>query len=299
MNIRRLLWSLPAYLLALTASSKAQGQGDHPAQHPAQAGAMTGSVAGVVTALGPKGDTIRVANALIQLWKTDPATSAARDAACSAWSADTMTWTQAKEELESPSGMNLAGTPVGHDVDVLRTLMSLRGDTARSDANGAFTLNDVAFGAYTVDAEVYANKKFMQWSKDVGVIPKIRTRTELDGTSLAENQYCMAPAAADTGLIYNSDALDYPLKHDQPNIDMRAFPSLRNSIGTTRIAFVLSEKGIPEPKTVRVVEGTVTPVDARMFVANFRYSVPTVHGVPVRVNAELGLGTATAEVHRP
>lgn len=185
------LFGLSVCALVLTRPASGQGRrggGSSPGSRepttqlptaPARGGGVrTGSVTGRVTAQGPKGETIKAAKVLVQLWTTDGTTSAARDAACSAWLSDKTVWLQAKQEIESPSEMNLAGTPVGHDVELLHSLMALRRDTARTNSDGDFTFNKVPFGAYTVEAEVYANDKFVQWSKDVGVIPGAAARAD-------------------------------------------------------------------------------------------------------------------------
>lgn len=96
----------------------------------------SGTVSGQVTATGAHGETIDAGNVLVQLWSLDEATSAAREAACSARLADKSSWLQARQEVEYPSGMDLSGTPVGNDVALIRTLMGLRRDTVRSDAKG-------------------------------------------------------------------------------------------------------------------------------------------------------------------
>jgi hypothetical protein len=254
------------------------------------AGPALGSIAGTITALGPNGETIKAANVLVQLWTTDSATSAARDAACAAWSSDKLAWLQAKEEIDSPSGMNLSGTQTGRDVEVLRALMALRRDTARSDANGAFVLNSVPYGAYTVEAEVYANDKFVQWSKDAGVIPARQSRVELGAASLAENQYCSTSAApGDTARIYDTKDLDNPLKSlGRRRGAMDNMPHMAPGKSVT-IGFVVNENGFPDMKSVTVTtNGANVPLAAaETAVAAQRFAPPTVHGRPVRVRTAL------------
>ncbi|MDQ6737951.1 MAG: hypothetical protein M3Z30_09660, partial [Gemmatimonadota bacterium] len=123
-----------------------------PERHDPPQGMATrtsGTVTGQVTAKGANGETLNAANVLVQLWSLDEATSAARESACAAWLSDKSAWLQARQEVEYPSGMDLTGTPVGHDVSLIRSLMTLRRDTVRSDAKGNFSFNKVPFGAYT------------------------------------------------------------------------------------------------------------------------------------------------------
>ncbi len=251
----------------------------------------SGSVAGVVSANGPNNQTIKLANVLVQLWSTDERTAAARDAACAAWLSDKSVWLQAKQEFEYPSTMPLAGTPVGHDVDVLRTLMALRRDTVRTDADGGFTFQKVPFGAYTVEAEAVANDKFVQWAKDVGVIPALPARVDLGAESVVENQYCSLSApAAGVEQIYETGSLDRPLLlMSHRNVDISETPSLRNSSRPIKISFVVGEDGIPDLSSVRVTQGGLPDDEARKLVAANTYAPPTVHGKSVKARTELGL----------
>jgi hypothetical protein len=254
-------------------------------------GGKSGSVAGVVSARDPNNQTIKVANVLVQLWGTDERTAAARDAACAAWLSDKSVWLEAKQEFEYPSAMPLAGTPVGHDVDILRALMALRRDTVRTDADGGFTFQKVAFGAYTVEAEAVTNDKFVQWAKDVGVIPAMPARVDLGAESVAENQYCALSApAAGAEQIYETGSLDRPLLlMSHRNVDISETPSLRASSRPIKISFVVGEDGIPDLTTVRVTQGSLPDDEAQKLVAANTYERPTVHGKSVKARTELGL----------
>jgi hypothetical protein len=247
-----------------------------------------------VTAAGAKGDTIRVANALVQLWTTDATTTALRDSACTAWLADKTVWLQAREELDAPSGMSIADTPLGRDVDLLHSLVAVRRDTVRTSADGSFTFRNVSVGAYTVEAEVFANDKFLQWSSDAGVIPREKVHVSLDPSVLAENQYCAASTAspsAQSTKIYDIKDLDRPLVP----IDARAFDPSDIPIvpeGSFVIDFVVDERGFPDLATTRVESASYafSAADARNVIANLRFEPPTVHGKRVRVLNKLAIG---------
>lgn len=251
------------------------------------AGSVTGSITGSVTAPGANGQTIKGANVLVTLWTTDVTTEAKRDSACAMWLANKTVWMQAKGEAESPSGVNWTGTAVGNDLTLLNSLLALRRDTVRSDANGVFTFASVPFGAYTVEAETFANNKFLQWNKDAPVIPGRKTRLDLDATTLAENQYCPIPdAGAGSDQTYNMSDLDAPLKVLSGAVD--ASPSAAQN-GTVTIDFIVDASGVPDGSTVIVKSTTgaaVTADAARDIVSKLRYSKPTVKGNPVRVKVE-------------
>jgi hypothetical protein len=286
-------------------------QAQHAALRPARHLAG-GRIVGIVTAQDPHGVAIHAPNVLVELWTTDAATSAARDAACAAWVADKMSWTQAKGELESPSGMDLTGTPVGRDVDVLKSLMALRRDTTRTDANGEFTFENVPFGAYTVEAEAYANDKFMQWSADAAVIPNVTARVTLDGKVLSENQYCAATAAPDTtasgsptadaSRIYNEKDLDHPLHAASPSFADNRFAAVGALVpehsNDATIEYVVNQDGRPDPVSIKVTQGSVSASDAERAVATQQFDPPTVHGVPVKVHAVMHLGFAVVGIRR-
>lgn len=279
MPVRRLYSSLIACLCSATVSLAAPTL---------VSGQMTGgSVTGHVTAPGPNGETIKGANVLVQLWTTDANTEAKRDSACAMWLADKTIWMQAKGEAESPSGVNWTGTAVGNDLNLLNSLLALRRDTVRADANGVYTFASVPFGAYTVEAEMFANNRFLQWTKDAPVIPGRLTRVELDGSTLAENQYCPISAGSASGdQVYNSRDLDTPLKIVSGAMDVS--PSATQN-GTVTIDFVVDGNGVPDQSTVTVKETTGAPVtvdDARTIVSKLRYSQPMVKGKAVRANAE-------------
>ncbi|MFI5239840.1 MAG: hypothetical protein ACHQQP_08515, partial [Gemmatimonadales bacterium] len=112
---------------------------------PATLGGQTtgGSVSGHITASGANGATIKGANVLVTLWTTDATTEAKRDSACAMWLADKTIWMQAKGEAESPSGVNWTGTAVGNDLNMLNSLLALRRDTVRADAEGAYSFASV------------------------------------------------------------------------------------------------------------------------------------------------------------
>ncbi|MDQ2890264.1 MAG: hypothetical protein M3R65_06875 [Gemmatimonadota bacterium] len=293
----------PAIALPLSAQGR-RGGGTRPDQQPpdptrsavsGRSGSSPGTISGIVSAKGANGQTIGAANVLVQLWKTDGATSAARDAACSAWLADKDSWMQAKQEIEYPSAINLSGTPVGHDVDLLRTLMSLRRDTVRADANGAFTFTRIPFGAYTVEAEAVANDRFVQWTRDAAVIPIRATRVDLDASTFAENQYCtLVPVQPDTGKIYDAKELDselVPARNVSP--DMLTMPSFRTAASPIRIDFVVDENGAPIGESVRVVSGGIALEDAQKFVESMRYNIPAVHGRPVKARGRIDIRLET------
>ncbi|MEO7104077.1 MAG: energy transducer TonB [Gemmatimonadaceae bacterium] len=246
-----------------------------------------GSVTGSITAAGANGQVVKGANILVTLWTTDATTEAKRDSACAMWLADKTIWMQAKGEVESPSGVNWTGTAVGNDLTHLNSLLALRRDTVRSDANGEFIFASVPFGAYTVEAETFANNKFLQWSKDAPVIPGRKTRVDLDATTLTENQYCPLPdGGAGSGQAYNLSDLDAPLKLLSGAVN--ASPSAAQN-GTVTIDFVVDAKGVPDQSTVIVKSTTGTAVTAdaaRTIVSKLRYSTPTVKGNPVRVTVE-------------
>jgi hypothetical protein len=261
----------------------------------AQSTAMPGgSVSGVVTATGANGETINAANVLVQLWTTDVETDAKRDSACATWLADKTTWLQAKGEMDTPSGVSWTGTPIGRDLALLQSLMALRRDTVRADANGTFIFPSVPFGAYTIEAEMYANDKFLQWSKDAAVIPNTITRVTLDASTLAENQYCETSSAVGSasagssgaGRVYDAKDLDKPLTLTSGGANSTSSTS---DNGTVTIDFVVNASGAPDLQTVRVRQTTGGPIavdDARTIVSKLRYSAPMVKGVAVRANAE-------------
>lgn len=254
----------------------------------AQSAAMPpGNVSGVVTAKGANGEIIKGANVMVELWTTDAATEAKRDSACAMWLADKTIWLQAKGEAESPSGINWTGTAVGNDLALLNSLLALRRDTVHTDANGEFRFASVPFGAYTIEAEMYANNKFLQWSRDAAVIPNTTTHVQLDQSALAENQYCQVSAGNSGGdQAYNASDLDKPLTL----LSGAPAPSTAaNSSATVTIDFVVDANGIPDPQTVQVKHSTGAAVsvdDARNIVSKLRYSQPTVKGAAVRANVE-------------
>jgi len=266
-----------AGVAALCASAVARGQTSAP----------TGNVVGVVTASGANAQTIKAAHVLVQMWRVDARSSAVRDSACNAWLADKTAWLQATEELESPSGMSLAGTPAGQDVQILRSLYALRRDTVRSADDGTYTFTDVPPGAYTVVADTYAGDKFLQWNADVGVLPKFTTRADLGPASLAENQYCaLASEDSAPAKIYDPKDLDRPIKPiGPPDAAGNDFPVVRD--GSLVIAFVVNENGTPDLETVTIKSSTMpfSVADARNFVAKIRFTSPTVHGRPVKVRS--------------
>lgn len=265
----------------------------HPTIGSAQSAAITaGSVHGIVTATGTAGQTIYASNVLVQLWTTDAATEAKRDTACAMWTANKSIWMQAKGEAEAPSGINWTGTAVGNDLAVLNSLLALRRDTVRTNANGEYTFASVPFGAYTVEAETYANNKFLQWSMDVPVIPGRTTRIDLDPSTLLENQYCTvvakpAGAAPDTAKVYTVKDLDNPLRQlavPATRSDGAGAASPHQTAGQTAIEFVIDPQGVPEPQSVKVTSGNMDIALARTLAQNLRFSPPTVHGVPARVD---------------
>ncbi len=231
------------------------------------------------------------ANVLVQLWALDGNTSAARDAACAGWLADKTLWVQAKQEVEYPSEMNLSGTPVGNDVALLRTLMTLRRDTVRTDGNGAFSFNKVPFGAYTLEAEAVANDKFVQWTRDIAVIPIRPTSVDLGADTFGENQYCtLAAPASDTAKVYDAIELDRELIPIHPGtIDIATMPSFRSAALPIEIDFVIDEQGVPIEESVRVVTGSVAIADARTYVQGMKYSPPMRHGKPVKARGSIGV----------
>jgi hypothetical protein len=264
-----------AGVVALCASAVAGGQTSVP----------TGTVVGIVTASGANAQTIKAAHVLVQMWRVDPTSSAVRDSACNAWLADKVVWLQANEELESPSGMNLAGTQLGRDVEILHSLYALRRDTVRSADDGTYTFTDVPPGAYTVIADTYAGDKFLQWNAAVGVLPKFTTRADLGADIVAENQYCVLSNEDSTaGKIYELKDLDRLI---QPvgalGVGSQDYPVVHN--GRLEVAFVVNENGIPDLETVTVKSSnnSFTVAAARDFVGRMRFSVPTVHGRPVKV----------------
>jgi len=246
-----------------------------------------GTVTGTVTAVGANGQTIKAANVLISLWTTDATTEAKRDSACAMWIADKTVWMQAKSEAESPSGVNLAGTALGNDVAELNSLLALRRDTVRSDANGDFTFASLPFGAYTIEAETFANNKFLQWSKDVPVIPGRKTHVDLNASTLAENQYCPSPqGGAGSDQVYNARDLDAPLRILSGGVDASQSDAQN---GTVTIDFVVDANGVPDQSTVVVKSTTGASVAAdaaRTIVSSLRYSKPTVKGNAVRAEIE-------------
>lgn len=256
-----------------------------PAVARAQMPAST--VTGTVTAVGANGQTIKAANVLISLWTTDATTEAKRDSACAMWIADKTVWMQAKSEAESPSGVNLAGTALGNDVAELNSLLALRRDTVRSDANGDFTFASLPFGAYTIEAETFANNKFLQWSKDVPVIPGRKTHVDLNASTLAENQYCPSPqGGAGSDQVYNARDLDAPLRILSGGVDASQSDAQN---GTVTIDFVVDANGVPDQSTVVVKSTTGASVAAdaaRTIVSSLRYSKPTVKGNAVRAEIE-------------
>jgi hypothetical protein len=298
MHRRRLILAFWMSALGVTASLGAQGHRsgrdasgapDHREPPLRSQNGDPATLTGVVSGKGAHGDTIRLANVLVQLWSTDEQTEAARHAACGAWLSDKGVWLQAKQELEYPSDLALAGTPVGHDVDILRALLALRRDTVRTGANGGFTFQKVPFGAYTVEAEAVANDKFVQWTKDVGVIPAMPAQVDLGAESLVENQYCelsAAPVVAEQ--IYEAGSLDRPLvvaSHRSVNISET--PSLRSSSTPMRISFVVGHDGIPDPTSVHVTQGSLPDDEARKLVEAITYQPPTVQDKAVKVRTEL------------
>jgi hypothetical protein len=203
--------------------------------------------------------------------------------------------------------MDLTGTPVGRDVDVLKSLMALRRDTTRTNANGEFTFENVPFGAYTVEAEAYANDKFMQWSADAAVIPNVTARVTLDGKVLSENQYCAATAAPDTSKIYNENELDQPLEFARVANDA-APPFGRGAVVTTlssdadhsrdvTIEFVVARDGVPDPHSVKLTKGSISMSAAERLIDNMRFRPPTVQGVPVNARTSTSLVAMISEVH--
>ncbi|HWG32858.1 MAG TPA: carboxypeptidase-like regulatory domain-containing protein [Gemmatimonadaceae bacterium] len=257
-----------------------------------QTSAPTGSVVGVVTAGGANAQTIKAAHVLVQMWRADATSNAVRDSACNAWLADKVVWLQANEELESPSGMNLTGTQLGRDVEILHSLYALRRDTVRSADDGTYTFTDVPPGAYTVTADTYAGDKFLQWNADVGVLPKFTTHADLGAGIVAENQYCtLANAGPAPAEIYETKDLDRPITPiGPPDPSGNDFPVIRD--GSVAIAFVVDELGIPDLQTVTIKRSTIplSLADARNIVAKLRFTVPTVHGRPVKVRSGLGIG---------
>jgi|GEM_PF-1770292 len=253
----------------------------------ARAQMPAGTVTGTVTAVGANGQTIKAANVLISLWTTDATTEAKRDSACAMWIADKTVWMQAKSEAESPSGVNLAGTALGNDVAELNSLLALRRDTVRSDANGDFTFASLPFGAYTIEAETFANNKFLQWSKDVPVIPGRKTHVDLNAGTLAENQYCPSPqGGAGSDQVYNARDLDAPLRILSGGVDASQSDAQN---GTVTIDFVVDANGVPDQSTVVVKSTTGASVAAdaaRTIVSSLRYSKPTVKGNAVRAEIE-------------
>jgi hypothetical protein len=287
MSNRRIPLSLFARLLAAAAVSAG------PALLVAQsAGMPTGKVAGVVTATGADGTTIKAANVLVQLWTTDAATEAKRDSACAMWLANKTVWMQAKGEAESPSGVNWTGTAVGSDLQELNSLLALRRDTVRADANGEFTFASIPFGAYTVEAEMFANNKFLQWSKDAAVIPNTTTRVQLDASTLAENQYCAvsanpaagSPAAASSAgagaKVYEAKDLDKPVTVVSGGAE--SLPD--GSPNSVTLSFVVDATGAPMMRTIAVKSTSGAPVAdnvASGIVRNLRFTQPKVSGAAV------------------
>ncbi|MEO9225381.1 MAG: energy transducer TonB [Gemmatimonadaceae bacterium] len=247
----------------------------------AQAGMPAGTVNGVITAKGANGATVKGANVLVQLWTTDATTEAKRDTACAMWLANKTVWMQAKGEAESPSGVNWTGTAVGNDLQALNSLLALRRDTVRADANGEFSFASVPFGAYTIEAEMFANDKFLQWSKDAAVIPNTTTRVQLDASTLAENQYCPVSSGSSTSAngekVYELSDLDKPVAVVSGGAASLA-PSTPNSF---TLSVVVDPNGAPVMNTVTVKSTTGSPVtdrDAMGVVRNLKFSKPMVSG---------------------
>lgn len=279
MQNRRIPPSLFACLLAAAALPAG------PALAGAQSGLPAGAISGVVTAKGADGTTIKAANVLVQLWTTDATTEAKRDTACALWLANKTIWMQAKGEAESPSGINWTGTAVGNDLRTLNSLLALRRDTVRTDANGEFNFASVPFGAYTIEAEMFANNKFLQWSKDDAVIPNTTTRVQLDASTLAENQYCpmstspSAGGAAEDGAAKVYEAKDLDKRLTVVSGGAASLPaSAPNSV---TLSLVVDQSGAPVMRTVVVKSTAGAPVAedaARGLVQNLRFSQPTVSG---------------------
>jgi hypothetical protein len=171
--------------------------------------------------------------------------------------------------------------------------MALRRDTTHTDANGTYTFKSVPFGAYTVEAETFANDKFLQWSMDAPVLPGRATRIDLGPSTLAENQYCTVSSGADASgsagdaKVYDVKELDKPLTILSGGPDPSAATPAPNEAVT--ISFVVDATGKPELSTVSVKRNggnTMTVDDAKTLVAKLRYSVPMLKGVPVSARVE-------------
>jgi hypothetical protein len=278
MQNRRIPSSLVACLLAAASLPCL------PALAAAQAGAPTGTISGVVTAKGANGEDIKGANVLVQLWTTDAATEAKRDTACALWLANKTVWMQAKGEAESPSGINWNGTAVGNDLTALNSLLALRRDTVRTNANGEFTFTSVPFGAYTIEAEMFANDKFLQWSKDAAVIPNTTMKVQLDASTLAENQYCPISssdaAAAGGAKVYEVAELDKPVTV----VSGGAESLVAGAPNSFTLSVVVGPDGAPVMRSVTVKSTTgasVSDRDAMGVVRDLRFSKPTAGGKPV------------------
>ncbi|MDQ6737497.1 MAG: hypothetical protein M3Z30_07335, partial [Gemmatimonadota bacterium] len=131
--------------------------------------------------------------------------------------------------------------------------------------------------------------KFVQWSKDVAVIPVMPAVVALDARTLLENQYCnTVTPAADTAVAQAGD-LDSPLRQLSAGADMALLPSFRAASGDIAMTVVVGADGLPELPTLRVTKGTVSPLDAQAYVASLRFAPPMVHGKPVRALAQVGI----------
>jgi hypothetical protein len=285
-----------AAALALTTSLAMPLASSAQATTPMDPGRIIGKISG--TRFGA--DTIVGANVLVNLWRIDPITTAQRDSACNLWRMDRDAWMRARGEVHSPSGVPIAQPAINTDVRLLSSLLASRVDTVRTDADGQFTFDRVPFGAYLVEAETFANKQVMQWTREAPVVPAHATRVSLDPTVLMENQYCAQPirgvvasrTAASGREIYDEADLDARLSETRQRID-------RNLVGAPygpyepqpriTVAFVVGQTGVPDLSTVKIVSTigpTVTKDAAILRVRLFHYSVPMVHGKAVRARIE-------------
>ena len=260
-----------------------------------------GTLSGVVSATTVKGDTIRVPNVLVHLWRMDAATEALRDSACAAWKLDRASWLGAKQELLSPMGMDMAGTQAGRDLHILRALVALPHDTTRTGADGAFAFRDVADGGYTLEAEVYANDTFMQWSRTAVVLPQLATRADLSSAVLSDNQFCGPATGVPDGesRVYDARELDAELKlvHGAWGDYLRNLPPPGTSDAT--IEFTVSATGVPDGASV-VVHGAPSLDFERAVAAaitRMRFAPPLHNGHAVAARGRIMM-RATVDLRR-
>lgn len=243
-----------------------------------------GRISGAVSALGVKGDAVKAANVLVQLWRVDSRTTGSGGTACSAWSSDNGAWIAARQELDDPSGIDISATRVGSDVTILRSLLAMRLDTVRTNGDFFFIFRDVPPGAYTVQAEALANGTFVQWVADVVVRRNAVTPADLNSSEMRENQFCAVSAdTSNLDRVYDAREVDKPLEVIGGFASLQ-FPSLKLG-GSVTITFVVNEAGIPDISSVSVtpVPQYVTKQVAQDFASRIRFASPTVHGHPVKV----------------